>query len=103
MRPEALNFIVCPNCAGELTLSSDSPRADDGHILSGSLACRACASQFAIRNGVPIMLPANFASVKLKPASRFAEEWTRRSDLRDYYDREFSDCVAPLTPRDSTH
>src|SRR5437667_198275 len=102
MRPEALNFIVCPNCAGELTLSSDSPRADDGHILSGSLACRACASQFAIRNGVPILLPANLASVKLKTASRFAEEWTRWSDLRDYYEQEFFDWVAPLTAADFT-
>src|SRR5213595_490167 len=103
MRPEALSFILCPNCAGELTLSSDSPRADDGHIMSGCVACRACASQFAIRNGVPILLPANLAGVKLQTASRFAEEWTRWSDLRDYYEQEFFDWVAPLAARDFTH
>ncbi len=62
MRPEALNFMVCPNCAGELTLSSDAPHAaEDGHVMAGSLACRTCPSQFAIGNGVPILLPANLA------------------------------------------
>jgi len=101
MRPEVLNFIVCPNCAGELSLSSDAtPPADDGHIMGGALACRGCASPFAIRNGVPILLPANLASVKLETASRFAEEWTRWSDLRDYYEQEFFDWVAPLTAAD---
>ena len=101
MRPEALNFIVCPNCAGELSLSGDASRAaEDGHIMTGGLACRACSSQFTIRNGVPILLPAHLASVKLETASRFAEEWTRWSDLRDYYEQEFFDWVAPLTAGD---
>jgi SAM-dependent methyltransferase len=101
MRPEALNFIVCPNCAGELSLSNDASRApEDGHIMTGGLACRGCASQFAIRNGVPILFPANLATVKLETASRFAEEWTRWSDLRDYYEQEFFDWVAPLTAGD---
>ena len=101
MRPEALNFIVCPNCAGELSLSGDASRApEDGHIMTGTLACRGCPSQFSVRNGVPILLPANLASVKLETASRFAEEWTRWSDLRDYYEQEFFDWVAPLTAGD---
>src|SRR6266576_7173780 len=100
MRPEALNFIVCPNCAGELSLRSDASRApEDGHIMTGTLACRGCPSQFSIRNGVPILLPANLANVKLETPSRFAEEWTRWSDLRDYYAQEFFDWVAPLDAR----
>jgi len=101
MRPEALNFIVCPNCAGDLSLSGEaSPPAGDGHIMSGTLACPGCASEFPIRNGVPILLPADLSSVKLETASRFAEEWTRWSDLRDYYEQEFFDWVAPLTAKD---
>ena len=104
MRREALNFIVCPNCAGELSLSSDaSAAAEDGHMMTGSLVCRGCAAQFAIRSGVPILLPANLASFQLQTASRFAEEWTRWSDLRDYYEQEFFDWVAPLAARDFTH
>jgi SAM-dependent methyltransferase len=101
MRLEALNFILCPNCAGDLRLASDSAQPDeDGHVMTGSLNCASCSASFAIRNGVPILLPANLASVKLETASRFAEEWTRWSDLRDYYEQEFFDWVAPLTAAD---
>src|SRR5260370_18375910 len=101
MRPEALNFIICPNCAGELSLSSDALRpAGDGHIMTGGLACRGCASTFTIRNGVPIVLPASLASVKLETASRFAQEWTRWSDLPRYYAQEVFYWLAPLTARD---
>src|SRR5260370_1799822 len=101
MRAESLNFVVCPNGAGELSLGSVASRAaEDGPIMTAGLACRGCASHFAIRNGVPILLPANLASVKLETASRFAEEWTRWSDLRDYYEQEFFDWLAPLSARD---
>src|SRR5260370_12405058 len=101
MRREALNLIVCRKCAGELAVSGDVWRgAEDGHIMTAGLACRGCRSQFAIRNGVPILLPADLATVKLETASRFAEEWTRWSDLRDYYEQEFFDWVAPLNGGD---
>ncbi len=50
--------------------------------------CAACKVQFSIRNGVPILMPANLENVKLETASRFAEEWTRWSDLRGYYEQE---------------
>lgn len=68
--------------------------------MAGKLTCRNCASTFEIRNGVPILLPANLADVKLETASRFAEEWSRWSDLREYYEKEFFDWVAPLTSAD---
>ncbi len=101
MRREALNFLMCPNCGGELALSENaSSDTKDAHIISGGLTCKGCGSKFSIRNGVPILLPANLSSVKLETASRFAEEWTRWSDLRDYYEQEFFDWVAPLGPKD---
>jgi SAM-dependent methyltransferase len=101
MRKETLIFLGCPNCQGELVLSGNSsPAAADGHILTGELVCATCPSTFAIRNGVPILLPAHISNVKLATASRFAEEWTRWSDLRDYYEKEFFDWVAPLAPAD---
>ena len=101
MRREALNFLMCPNCGGELALSENtSSDTKDAHIISSGLTCKGCGSKFSIRNGVPILLPANLSSVKLETASRFAEEWTRWSDLRDYYEQEFFDWIAPLGPKD---
>ena len=101
MRIPALDFLLCPNCAGTLALTSDSlPAEADGHVITGELSCDGCSSKFPIRNGVPILVPKNLESVKAETASRFAEEWTRWSDLRDYYEREFFDWVAPLGPSD---
>ena len=100
MRREILNFLACPNCAGELILNSDAPAEADGHILTAELFCANCRTKFGVRNGVPILLPTNLSSVKLETASRFAEEWTHWSDLRDYYKKEFFDWIAPLTPDD---
>lgn len=92
---------MCPNCGGEPVLGSEvAPAEGDGHILTGELCCGECDAKFPIRNGVPILLPANLATVKLETASRFAEEWTRWSELRDYYEKEFFDWVAPLTAKD---
>ena len=101
MRREAPNFLMCPNCGGELALSENtSSDTKDAHIITGQLTCKGCGSKFSIRNGVPILLPANLSSVKLETASRFAEEWTRWSGLRDYYEQEFFDWIAPLGPKD---
>src|SRR6266446_2327708 len=101
MRREALDFLICPNCGGGLVLKSDpAEAAADGHLIAGALGCDDCSSQFPIRDGVPVLLRANLAAVKLETASRFAEEWTRWSELRDYYEQEFFDWVAPLTAAD---
>jgi SAM-dependent methyltransferase len=100
MRPEALDFLACPNCGGELSLRADSTRGEDGHVMAGELACSLCSSLYSIREGLPVLLPGNLEAVKLETASRFAEEWLRWSDLRDYYHQEFLDWLAPLTPAD---
>lgn len=99
MRREALNYLACPNCGGELTLR-DEERHDKDHVMAGTLACVQCQSQFSIRDGVPILLPASLEAVKLETASRFAEEWTRWKDLRAYYEQEFFDWIAPVTGDD---
>lgn len=99
MRREALNYLACPNCGDELTLR-DEARHDKEHVMAGKLACVQCQSQFSIRDGVPILLPASLEAVKLETASRFAEEWTRWKDLRAYYEQEFFDWIAPVTGDD---
>lgn len=100
MRPEALNFFACPVCGHDLLLSSDQIREEAGHVVSGELACTACMSRFPIRDGVPVLVPRDVETVKTETASRFAEEWVRWSDLRDYYKEEFFDWIAPLRPSD---
>lgn len=43
---ELLEFLVCPQCKGALTLSEQ----EDG------LVCRTCVLKFPIRDGIPIMM-----------------------------------------------
>ncbi|MFZ0411974.1 MAG: methyltransferase domain-containing protein [Candidatus Acidiferrales bacterium] len=100
MRPTALPFLCCPNCTSELSIGAENISEDAGHVMTGELLCARCGSRFPIRNGVPVLLPGNVESVKSKTAARFAEEWTRWSDLRGYYDREFFDWLAPVGPAD---
>jgi SAM-dependent methyltransferase len=100
MRLEALNYLACPNCGSELTLRNEGVREENEHIMEGALECSACKTTFSIRNGVPILMPANLENVKIETASRFAEEWTRWSDLRGYYEQEFFDWIAPVTGDD---
>lgn len=99
MRREALNYLACPNCGGELTLRGEV-REDIEHVMAGTLSCVQCQSQFSIRDGVPVLLPASLETVKRETASRFAEEWTRWKDLRGYYEEEFFAWVAPVTGED---
>lgn len=99
MRREALNYLACPNCGGELTLR-DEVREEKEHVMAGTLACAECQAQFLIRDGVPDLLPASLEAVKRETASRFAEEWTRWKDLRGYYEEEFFAWVAPVTGED---
>ena len=100
MRREALKYLACPGCRNELTLGAGEMREDGEHILEGALVCPRCNSQYPVVHGVPILLRSDVSAAKLRTAARFAEEWTRWSDLRDYYDREFLDWIAPLTPAD---
>ena len=99
MRREALNYLACPNCGGELTLCGEL-REEKEHVMSGMLGCAACKAEFSIRDGVPILLPVNLEHLKMQTASRFAEEWTRWSDLRGYYAQEFFDWIAPVAGED---
>lgn len=98
MRSEALNLLACPNCGGSLSIR---PTAEEGgHIMTGELTCAGCQGQFPIHEGVPVLLPGDVDKVKTETAARFAEEWLRWSDLRDYYEQEFFAWLAPLTAAD---
>lgn len=99
MRTSALQWLACPACRAPLTLAGGEPGAD-GHVLDGALACAACARQYPIRGGVPVLLAGAVDAVKRATAQRFAEEWTRWHESRSYYARQFLGWLAPLTEAD---
>lgn len=101
MRREALEYLACPNCAGALSLAGvDSEDAGDGHILEGSLRCAAGTCTFRIHKGVPVLTPGTVDALKFDTAKRFAEEWTRWTELHSFYEGQFLAWVAPVTRED---
>ena len=71
MRSPALAFLVCPTCAGSLTLTAADVEAEE--IISGQLGCQACAASFPIERGVP-----RFAGHGLEDAARTRSAWRLR-------------------------
>jgi SAM-dependent methyltransferase len=51
MKLRALDFLVCPDCHGTLTLHQD--QVDGAEIVRGRLSCGPCAAEYPILGGVP--------------------------------------------------
>ncbi|HEY4185727.1 MAG TPA: class I SAM-dependent methyltransferase [Polyangia bacterium] len=100
MRREVLSYLACPNCASELKLTSVALEEGDGHVISGELACAAGTCRFDVTDGVPVLIRGHVDPLKTETAARFAEEWTRWTDLRDYYERQFLGWVGPTSRHD---
>jgi SAM-dependent methyltransferase len=73
MRKKLLEFLVCPECKGELSL--DAPVPPSGEILEGSLKCAGCSRSYRIEEGVPNMLSAALPEDKKKTSAFFALGW----------------------------
>jgi SAM-dependent methyltransferase len=99
MRREVLPYLACPNCASGLALSSVATEQGD-HIMEATLSCDAGTCVFPVRRGVPILVPGQVDARMTETAARFAEEWTRWTELRDYYERQFLGWVAPVSRAD---
>jgi len=100
MRRQALEFIACPNCLESLSLSKGAVEEADGHVMVGELICKREGCRFQLKEGVPVLLASSVEDIKVETADRFAEEWTRWSELRDYYEKQFLGWVAPIARED---
>jgi SAM-dependent methyltransferase len=92
MKPALLQYLCCPVCGGELTLTSRE--AEQEEILEGELTCAGCAAAYPVLRGVP-----RFAGEMSEPQARTAEafgyEWTRYDELAARYRKQF---LAPVEP-----
>lgn len=96
MRPELLEILRCPIDFGELRLAAEEVE-HDGHRLTGRLTCRTCNQTYALRQGVPDMLPDqgamvdgdDLSAVQEQTIDRFGFEWKFFKDwgwLEEYPD-----------------
>lgn len=65
MNKDLVNFLCCPNCKNNISLSEIHKEKKD-KVLYGSLYCNICKVSYKIVEGIPILLP--FKSSNLKEA-----------------------------------
>lgn len=99
MRVEVLQWLMCPETNEPLELAPGAETASDGHVMRGTLSTKA-GKRYDVVDGVPVLIPGSTTSLEKETADRFAEEWHRWSELRDYYEKQFLDWVAPVSKED---
>lgn len=53
-----MEILACPVCKGELALTVQK---EEGEILEGTLRCAHCNHTYEIHDGIPNLLPPDFA------------------------------------------
>ncbi len=99
MKPRLVEYLACPDCAGDLSLVEAGERQGD-EIISGALSCAGCGRRFAVERGVPRLLPAGLASLDAEVADSFGWEWNRFDEIRPEYRQQFLDWIAPVGPEE---
>lgn len=96
MKDSLIDFLACPDCAGDLVLSVEERRAAE--IVSGVLVCAGCRARFPIRGGVPRFASPETAGEQSATGRNFGAEWQIFDELEDRYEGQLLDWVAPVTP-----
>lgn len=100
MQRPLLEYIVCPDCRGELTLKVREEEAAE--VLEGILRCEACGREHPIRGGVPRLLPLDLAGPMWETAKAFGWQWKQFTNLLlwDEQREQCLDWLQPLRPDD---
>jgi uncharacterized protein YbaR (Trm112 family) len=65
MRRNLNDILACPVCKGPLTLTVEeegAPLGGEPEVLRGSLRCPTCDHDYPIEDGIPNLLPPDFAA-----------------------------------------
>jgi len=95
MREKLLEYLLCPQCSGELRLNAGVKV--NGEIKEGSLICRICGRGFPAINHIPRFVPESNSRLFRQSWRNFGYSWRRFA--RIYADpRDFPDWIKPFLP-----
>jgi SAM-dependent methyltransferase len=98
MKERLLQYLACPSCQGEISLSAVDQR-DGNEILEGSLRCSICAGSFPIIRGVPRFADlAQIEEDKAATASSFGWQWKHFTQIDPRYGEQMLGWLAPVGP-----
>jgi SAM-dependent methyltransferase len=67
---------------------------------SQALACRAKGHSWAVRTGIPRLVPPDLEEIQERTAAAFEFEWTHFTDQHVEFEQQFLDWIYPLGPGD---
>jgi SAM-dependent methyltransferase len=96
MKESLLPFLICPACAGELSLRADAREGLE--IVAGGLRCAGCRADYPIRNGVPRFADVANDATQRETAENFGAQWLEFDRVEPHHQQQFLDWIAPVTP-----
>jgi SAM-dependent methyltransferase/uncharacterized protein YbaR (Trm112 family) len=97
MKDDLLQYLGCPDCSGDITLSTND-RDENGEVITGELSCLRCRMVFPILHGVPRFAAVNGDSAQGNTAANFGAQWLAFDHLEQHHEKQFLDWIAPITP-----
>src|SRR5262249_27121164 len=96
MKESLLQYLICPACAGEISLKS--ARREDQEVISGELECRDCHALYLIKRGLPRFADTESMGSQRATAENFGAQWQTFDNLEKHHEGQFRDWIAPVTP-----
>jgi len=98
MKEKLLQYLACPQCAGDFRLDAITSR-EENEILEAVLECTSCSQHFPVLRGVP-----RFADLdqvekdKAETAENFGWQWQHFTQKDDKYADQFLGWIGPVKP-----
>lgn len=98
MKEKLLDLLACPECGGDVFLSSATKR-EEMEIIEGVLSCKNCAQEYKITRGVPRFADlSKIEQDKADTAENFGWQWTHFTQEDAKYNEQFLGWLKPVKP-----
>ena len=92
MKASLVEELVCPLSGDALRLES----ADEVEVESGWLVCDGCGRNWAIRDGIPRLVPPDLVQQQRETASAFGWQWQHFAEFHPEFEEQFLDWLDPI-------
>lgn len=93
MKPALVEDLVCPVSSDPLVLESGEASSE---VKTGELVCAGCDRRFAVRNGIPRLVPADLEEQQRKTSDAFGWQWQHFVEMHPEFEAQFLDWVHPI-------
>ncbi|HEX8069181.1 MAG TPA: class I SAM-dependent methyltransferase [Pyrinomonadaceae bacterium] len=102
MKDRLVQYLACPVCGGDVALACVAAAAERRgwrEVLTGELACAACARRYAVTRGVPRFVSAQaITPEKAATAAGFGWQWQHFTQHDERYAAQLRAWLAPVEP-----